>query len=95
MMESIVITAILEPKENMEHQLLTELNKVLEASRAEAGCVNYVLHQSIEDDTFVLHETWKDQEALESHVASQHYQEYRTNTADLVARREVFKLKTV
>ena len=94
-MESIVITAILKPKENMADQLLTELNKVLEASRAEAGCLNYVLHQSIEDDTFVLHETWKDKDALESHIDSQHYQEYRANTADLVARREVFKLKTV
>lgn len=94
-MESIVITAILKPKENMADQLLAELNKVLEASRAEAGCLNYVLHQSIEDDTFVLHETWKDKGALESHVDSQHYQEYRTNTADLVEKREVFKLKTV
>ena len=94
-MESIVITAILKPKENMADQLLTELNKVLEASRAEAGCLNYVLHQSIEDDTFVLHETWKDKDALESHVASQHYQEYRTNTADLVEKREVIKLRAL
>ncbi len=63
-MESIVITAILKPKENMEDHLLTELNKVLEAPRAEADCVNYVLHQSIQDDTFVLHEEWKDKGAL-------------------------------
>ncbi|MBT2570097.1 putative quinol monooxygenase [Planococcus sp. ISL-110] len=94
-MEPIIITAILKPKENMEAQLLAELNKVQEASRAEAGCINYVLHQSIEDDTFVLHETWKDKDALESHVGSLHYQEYRTNTADLVLKREVFKLKTL
>ena len=95
MMDSIVITAILKPKENMEAQLLAELNKVQEASRAEAGCLNYVLHQSIEDDTFVLHETWEDQDALESHINSLHYQEYRTNIADLISKREVFKLKTI
>ncbi|HSP22612.1 MAG TPA: putative quinol monooxygenase [Planococcus sp. (in: firmicutes)] len=94
-MEPIVITAILKPKENMAGPLLAELNKVLEASRAEAGCLNYVLHQSIEDDTFVLHETWKDKGALESHVGSPHYEEYRKNTADLVSKREVFKLKTI
>lgn len=94
-MEPIVITAILKPKENKADQLLAELNKVLEASRNEAGCLNYVLHQSIEDDTFVLHETYKDKDALESHVDSSHYKEYRTNTADLVARREVFKLKAL
>lgn len=94
-MEPIVITAILKPKEHMAESLEVELNKVLEASRAEAGCVRYVLHQSMEEDTFVLHETWKDQDALASHVASRHYQDYRTNTKDLVAVREVFKLKTL
>ncbi|ANU26270.1 putative quinol monooxygenase [Planococcus versutus] len=94
-MEPILITAILKPNEHMADQLLTELNKVLIASRAEAGCLSYVLHQSIEDDTFVLHESWQDKDALESHVASRHYQEYRTNTADLVSKREVFKLKAL
>lgn len=95
MMEPITITAILKPIENRQDQLLAELAKVQEASRAEAGCLNYVLHQSIEDDTFVLHETWKDKDALESHIESLHYQEYRTNTADLVSKREVFKLKVI
>ncbi|OHX49133.1 monooxygenase [Planococcus salinarum] len=94
-MEPIVITAIMKPKENMEAQLLAELNKVQEASRKEAGCLHYVLHQSIEDDTFVLHETWKDIDALQRHVGSAHYQEYRANTADLISRREVFKLKAL
>lgn len=94
-MEPIVITAILKAKENMEEQLLAELVKVQEGSRREAGCLNYDLHQSIEDGTFVLHETWKDNDALESHVGSSHYQEYRTNTADLLSKREVYKLKAL
>ena len=94
-MEPIIITAILKPKESMEDRLLAELKKVQKASREEAGCMNYVLHQSIEDTTFVLHETWKDKDALESHIGSNHYQKYRTNTADLVSKREVFKLKSI
>jgi quinol monooxygenase YgiN len=94
-MEPIVITAILKAKENMEDRLFAELVKVQEGSRAEAGCLHYDLHQSIEDGTFVLHETWKDKDALDSHVASPHYQEYRTNTADLVSKREVYKLKAI
>lgn len=94
-MEPIVITAILKAKENMEDRLLAELLKVQEGSRREAGCINYDLHQSIEDGTFVLHETWKDNDALESHVGSSHYQEYRTNTADLLSKREVYKLKAI
>ncbi|ANU16338.1 antibiotic biosynthesis monooxygenase [Planococcus maritimus] len=91
-METISVTAILKPKEQLADRLLAELQKVQEASKQEAGCLAYVLHQSIEDDTFVLHEKWQDMDALESHIASDHYQEYRNNIADLVSAREVFKL---
>ena len=94
-MESIIITAILKPKEKYEEQLLTELKKVQKASREEAGCLNYDLHQSIDDNTFVLHEAWKDKDALDDHVQSEHYQEYRENIAELVSTREVYKLKTI
>ncbi|MED1470004.1 putative quinol monooxygenase [Bacillus salipaludis] len=57
-----------------------------------AGCIKYDWHQS-EDQTFVLYEVWKDEEALEHHIQSAHYQEYRNNIADLVSTREVYKLK--
>lgn len=92
-MEPIIITAILKPKENVEDQLLMELNKAQKASRKEAGCIKYDIHQSLEDNTFVLHEIWKDNNALDSHIRSEHYREYRENTADLVSVREVYKLK--
>lgn len=91
-MEHIVITAVLKPKEGLQGQLLSELKKVQAASREEAGCIKYDLHQS-EDQTFVLYEVWKDEEALEHHIQSAHYQEYRNNIADLVSTREVYKLE--
>lgn len=94
-MEPIVITAILVPKEGLEEQLLQELQKVQTASRAEAGCIRYDLHQSLDNSTFVLYEVWKDNEAVDSHIQSSHYQEYRANIADIVATREVHKLKTI
>lgn len=94
-MEPIIITAVFKPKENVEDQLLMELKKVQKASREEAGCLKYDLHQSIDDHTFVFHEAWKDKDALDSHIQSKHYQEYRENTADLVSTREVYKLKTI
>lgn len=94
-MEPIIITAILKPKENFEDQLLMELKKVQKASREEAGCINYDLHQSIDDNTFVLHEAWKDKDALDAHIQANHYQEYRENIADIVSVREVYKLKTI
>lgn len=73
-------------------ELLLELKRVQAPSREGAGCIKYDLHQS-EDQTFVLFEVWKDEEALEHHIQTAHYQEYRNNIADLVSTREVYKLK--
>ncbi|MBY6054463.1 putative quinol monooxygenase [Cytobacillus firmus] len=87
-MDHIVITAVLKPKECLQRQLLSELKKIQAASMEEAGCIKYDLHQS-EDQTFVLYEVWKDEEALKYHIQSAHYQEYRNNIADLVSNRKV------
>jgi quinol monooxygenase YgiN len=94
-METIVITAILKPKQGSEQQLLSELKKVQSKSRKEAGCINYNLHQSVDDQTFVLYEVWENKKAMDQHIESSHYQEYRENIADLVATREVYKLKAI
>ncbi len=40
-----------------------------------------------------VHLVWKDEEALEYHIQSAHYQEYRNNITDLMSNREVYKLK--
>jgi quinol monooxygenase YgiN len=94
-METIVITAILKPKEGFEQQLLSELKKVQVSSRQEAGCINYNLHQSVEDQTFVLYEVWENPAAMDHHIQSSHYQEYRENITDIVSSREVYKLKAI
>ncbi|MEC1526032.1 putative quinol monooxygenase [Neobacillus niacini] len=72
-------------------ELLLEFKRVQAPSREGAGCIKYDLHQS-EDQTFDLFEVWKDEEALERHIQSTHYQEYKNNIADLVLNREVYKL---
>lgn len=94
-MAPIIITAILKPKGGFREKLLSELKRVQLASREEAGCIMYNLHQSVEDCTFVLYEVWEDNEAVASHIQSSHYQEYRDNIADIVSIREVYKLETI
>lgn len=94
-MDSIVITAVLKPKEGFAEPFLSALKKVQAASRQEAGCIKYDLHQSIEQNTFVLFEVWENEAALEHHTQTSHYNEYRQNIADIVVTREVYKLKEV
>jgi quinol monooxygenase YgiN len=93
---AIIINAILKAKPGKEQQLREELGKVLPPSRAEEGCVNYTLHESMDDKgTFVFYETWKDEESLQSHTETAHYKAYRQNVADLLDAREVYRLKEV
>ena len=52
---------------------LRELMRTTEdATRAEPGCLNYDLHQSVSDPTeFLFHENWASEEALRTHSASE------------------------
>ncbi|MCM3005077.1 putative quinol monooxygenase [Priestia koreensis] len=95
-MSAITINAILTAKPGKEELLRKELQAVLEPSRAEAGCVQYVLHESMEEQgVFVFYELWRDEEALNAHVEADHYKNYREKTADLVAERQVFRLRQI
>ena len=94
-MDPIVITAIFKPKEGTETQLLAELKKIQAASQTEPGCIKFELHQSIEDNTFVFYEIWRDAEAVKVHHEMDHYKEYRTNIANIDTSREIYKLKVI
>ncbi|KUP04049.1 monooxygenase [Bacillus coahuilensis m2-6] len=96
MEQPIVITAVLKSKPGREQELFQALKEVIEPSREEAGCLQYDLHQSSEDQrVFVFYERWKDEEAVQDHVASEHYQAYRERGEELVESREVYKLGLV
>lgn len=47
--------------------------EVARASRAEAGCLAYAVHQDTEDENrLVFVEEWADQDALDAHFATDH-----------------------
>jgi quinol monooxygenase YgiN len=55
-------------------------------SRAEAGCLNYDLHQSLEDPTlFVFYENWMSRAALEQHLEAPHSLRFDERTNGLLA----------
>ncbi|KUP09494.1 monooxygenase [Bacillus coahuilensis p1.1.43] len=94
--DPIVITAILKAKSGREDELFEALKEVIEPSRTEAGCLQYDLHRSTDDPSvFVFYERWKDEDAVQDHVASEHYQAYRERGEELVESREVYKLRLV
>lgn len=95
-MSAISITAILQAKPSKEDLLREELVKVVAPSRAERGCIRYILHQSVEDDgIFIFNEIWEDEEALNLHIQTDHYRQYRNNTEELVGTRQVYRLHEI
>ena len=93
---TVTIKAFLQAEPGKEEALKTELKKALAPSRAEAGCLEYVLYESeVQDGVFIFSEQWKNEEAVQQHIQTEHYQAYRENTENLVVSREVYKLKSV
>jgi len=96
LMKPITINAIMTAKPGMEDDLFQEMQKMVEPSRAEKGCEEYSLHQSVEQEgVFVFYETWQDEEALKKHMETEHYQNYRKKIESLVEKREVYRLTKV
>ncbi|MED2973809.1 Quinol monooxygenase YgiN [Bacillus sp. OV194] len=92
MMSPIAVSATLTAKPGREEEAQNVLLEVLKHSRNEEGCLHYNLHQSQDDPkVFMLYELWKDQNAIDSHIESAHYQTYRTNIEPLIDVRNVQK----
>jgi len=73
MSEQVTVIARARAKAGMEKRLREELQRVLAPTRAEAGCINYDLHESPADPRdFLFHETWVSADHLDAHLKSAH-----------------------
>ncbi|GIP53768.1 putative quinol monooxygenase [Paenibacillus vini] len=73
----IIIHAEMKVNREVEAEFLESVQELIEASRAEAGNVSYkLLKDTDQDDTYLMIEQWKDQEAVAAHNASSHFQAF-------------------
>ena len=57
-----------------EEKFLALSEELIQASRAEAGCVEYGLHKDVnKENTYCMLEKWKDQAAIDTHNSSTHF----------------------
>ena len=67
-------------KEDSIEELKALLITMIEPSRAEEGCVLYNIYQLTDKPTeFVVVETWENQEYLNAHGKTAHYNHYKAN----------------
>jgi quinol monooxygenase YgiN len=70
----ISIVAKFTVKEEEEEKFLAMVNELGEASRAEEGCIEYILHKHAEKTlTYCILERWKNQAAIDGHNNSGHF----------------------
>jgi quinol monooxygenase YgiN len=62
------------------------LSALVAPTRAEAECLNYNLHQSIDDaDLWFVYENWRSAEGSEAHMRAPHAQAFLKSAPDLIA----------
>ncbi len=84
--EKIVLVARLKVKKEMVEEAKQVALSLVEVSRTEAGCVNYDLHQAIDDETvFVWHEVWANKAALDEHFAQPYFGKFFAKVEEIAA----------
>ena len=75
--ERIVLVARLKVKDDKVEEAKKLALSIVAGSRSEEGCVNYDIHQAIDDPTvFIWHETWVNKAALDEHFAKPYFEEF-------------------
>ena len=83
----IIITATWKAKKGKEATLKKHLSKmVAEVHKNEPDCLQYTLHQGLEDKTrFFFYERYRDMNAIEFHKSTPHFKTLVAATEGLIA----------
>jgi quinol monooxygenase YgiN len=95
-MSKITVVAKIRAKEESTETVKSELLKLVEPTRKEAGCIEYQLYQDIEEPSvFVFYENWESAAELEKHKNTDHYKSYTATIAGIIKERVVNKLTKI
>jgi len=86
MNQRITVVASFKAMEGADRKLKELLLTLIEPSRSDEGCIEYELHQAINDRSrFIFYEIWESRELLDKHSAASHVQNARSKAKDLIA----------
>jgi len=82
----VTVVARIKAKEGLEERVKQELMNLLAPTRSEEGCINYDLHQSVQDKSlFLFYENWKSEDDLKRHLENQHLKNFLKQVEELLA----------
>jgi quinol monooxygenase YgiN len=83
----ITLVCFIKAKGNTKQLVEQKLKYLATMTGQEKGNINYILHVADTDDTlFIIYENWKDQAALDNHMAQPYLQEFLSQTDELLQR---------
>ena len=84
-MTHLTIVANIKAKADKIDLVKAELLKLINITRAEAGCINYDLHQDNNNPAhFMFYENWETRELWQAHMSNQHLSDYMAATEGAV-----------
>ncbi|MCU7646581.1 putative quinol monooxygenase [Pseudomonas piscis] len=93
MTQEIGVVAVLLARDGKEQEVERILRACVQPSRAEEGCLAYVLHRSVDQaGRFVFIERWVNHAAIEQHRQMPHYKAMANALIDVLVDRQVFLL---
>ena len=85
-MAKIRVVAHLTSKPDTIEETRKALERFIDPTRAEAGCIYYELMQNNDDPTdFTFIEEWESNETLDAHLESSHINAFKVHAAELLA----------
>jgi quinol monooxygenase YgiN len=82
--KKVTVLARFKAKMGMEEQLRQAIMECVGPTRAEAGCINYDLHQLAGDKgALILYENWRSKEDLDKHLEMPYLRELKTKADNL------------
>jgi quinol monooxygenase YgiN len=94
---TINLTLVLKSKEEFTEKVKGLLENLVENSRKETGCLQYNLHQNIENPTvFIFHEVWENKEIYDLHNSQEYVKHFFSLAPNLLSEKPnvIFTNKT-
>jgi quinol monooxygenase YgiN len=95
-MSNLTIVANITVNADNINLVKAELLKLINITRAEAGCINYDLHQDNDNPGhFLFYENWESRELWQNHMGNQHLLDYLAATEGAVEEFVISEMTTI
>ncbi len=95
-MSTLTIVANIKAAPDSVDSVKAALEKLVDVTRKETGCVKYDLHQNNSDPShFMFYETWTSRELWQQHMKAPHLAEYGKATEGKVIEFTLFEMTQI